>query len=297
MSKFIGKVIIRRPLWFVLGLAGMALPISWVWAGDAGVAALAIPTSLVSLKQDSYLHFNRTPDQVLRPMTVDGAQTLDVGRVQVEMDLASTTLTRSSDGVATATSVAPMTIRVGGLRDLDMQLHWSPYNVERDGAGNVVAEGAEHLEARMKLNVWGNDGGDSALAIMPYLRIPTPTKAMGNQAMELGMTVPYDQALPHDWSLSLSGDVALLKEEEGVGYRPALNATATLGRPIKGDLSGYVELSGDIDGADWSAPSLGAAAGVSYALRENFAIDAGVCAPLTDPGAELGVAVSAAARF
>lgn len=297
MGNKLGKLSGSKAAWLGLGLIGMGFPISWVWAGEAGVAALAIPTSLVSLRQDSYLQLSRTPEQVLRPMTVDGAQTIDVGRVQVELDLASTTLMRGSDGVSTATSVAPMTVRVGVLRDVDVQLHWSPYNVERDGTGQLVAEGAEHVEARLKLNLWGNEGGDSALAVMPYLCVPTPTQALGPQAVELGLTVPYDQALPYDWALSLSGDVALLKQEDASGYRPAFNATATLGRAIAGDLSGFVELSGDVDAAAWRAPALGAAAGVSYALRENLCIDAGVSAPLAAPGSEVELAVSVAARF
>jgi hypothetical protein len=51
---------------------------------------------------------------------------------------------------------------------------------------------------RLKWNIWGNDGGATALAVIPYVKVPTASTGIGNPLVEggalltLGINLPYD---------------------------------------------------------------------------------------------------------
>ena len=46
-----------------------------------------------------------------------------------------------------------------------------------------------HLRA-LKINLWGNDGGDTAAAVIPYVKAPSAPIGIGNGAMEGGLIRP-----------------------------------------------------------------------------------------------------------
>src|SRR5437867_7579307 len=72
--------------------------------------------------------------------------------------------------------------------------------------------------ARLKYNLWGNDNGRSALAVIPYLKLPTSEENIGNHSIEGGLIVPLDVELPADIDLGLTTSFDALRDENGPGY-------------------------------------------------------------------------------
>lgn len=283
----------------LIALGGISEAIAGEVEGISLSVPIALPQTIFSLKEQRSLHFNRTPEEALRPMSVGGSQTIDVGHVQVELDLASSEFERTDGGNITSTSVAPMTVRVGLAPHMDAALQWAPYNVEQSQgeAGMAVQQGRGDLVALLKFNLWGNEGESTGLAMMPYVKLPTASEGMGNSAMEMGVIVPLDLALPYEFALGVENDVALLRAEDSIGYQPSVATSFNLGHPIARDVVGYVTLDSEVAGLTKDDLSFNMGAGLTYNLSESMILDAGISTGVPDPGNAVSVAVSAAARF
>ncbi len=136
--------------------------------------------------------FKPTPAEYVRDLTIDGPcatespYTVDAGHFQFEMALVSYTTDRATfDGVTErfeAWAVAPVTLKVGLLNQLDAQLVLETYNLvyEREDGTRTTRRGYGDTTFRLKYNFWGNDNGRTAFAATPYVKFPTSQEHIGN---------------------------------------------------------------------------------------------------------------------
>jgi len=141
--------------------------------------------------KSGYTFFNPTPDGQLRdfapdrPPKADSAYTVDAGRFQYETDLVNYSQTNFG-GVTTKLYQAFDPVWKFGLTNwMDFELQYGGYQnlaATDDATGAVVARssGFGDVFVKSKINVFGNDGGSAALALIPYVKIPgnTPSSAM-----------------------------------------------------------------------------------------------------------------------
>jgi hypothetical protein len=135
----------------------------------------------------------------------------------------------------------------------------------------------------VKVNLWGNDGGDTALAVMPYVQFPTADDDIGGvDDVEGGVAVPISVTLPGEWSLGLMAEVDFLRDVNDEGYGTSFLHTATLGHNIAGELDGFVEYVG------FANHNLGVGyislvgGGVTYGLGADAQLDAAMYFGLSD---------------
>jgi hypothetical protein len=232
--------------------------------------------------------FNPTPARLLRAMDTDGPgttespYTVDAGHFQVELTLASYTHDRETiDGVVyrfEAWSIAPVLLKVGLHNRLDAQLVLEPYNVvhEREDSSRVTRRGFGDTTVRLKYNLWGNDSGHTALAVMPYVKFPTSEDNLGNDHFEGGLILPLSVTLPRDVWLGLTTRFDAVRDEDDRGYHSEFGNSIALGRDLLGNLFGYVEFFSVVSterGADWVGTF---GPGLVWRLTENFQLNAGV---------------------
>ena len=67
-----------------------------------------------------------------------------------------------------------------------------------------TASGFADFQTRLKVNLWGNDGGKTALAIMPFVKRPLPASGLRNGQTEGGVILSPAIELPADWSMALT---------------------------------------------------------------------------------------------
>ena len=103
----------------------------------------------------------------------------------------------------------------------------------------MTQSGAGDFISRLKINLWGDDGGPTAFGLLPYVKFPTSTDGLGNNAVEGGMIFPLAVSLPHDFDLSLETAVSLMKNNDNGGYHEEFIASASLDHRIVGKLSGF----------------------------------------------------------
>ncbi len=138
--------------------------------------------------------FNPTPRDQMRELSTDrpdqteSPYTVDAGHVQLEWDLANATFDRDRSGggnVSTrAYGFAGVNAKVGLLNQVDLQLIVDGHADSRvtDNVAGTVAKGSGfgEMQTRLKINLWGNDGGRTALGIMPFVKWPLPKSGVRN---------------------------------------------------------------------------------------------------------------------
>ena len=179
-------------------------------------------------KQDEdgpYTLLNPTPDDKLRPMSTerpsrtDSALTVDPGRVQVEVNLLGYGYDRDTSGQDTKLNQLYLggstNIRVGLTENSDVQFLFDAFrdlNV-RDFAAGTRDErsGFGDLNLRYKYSFWGNHGEQTALAIVPFIKLPTNSDNLGNDAYEGGVELPFAVTLKDGYSLGGQTIISLLE--------------------------------------------------------------------------------------
>lgn len=261
--------------------------------------------------KSGYNLFNPTPDALLREMATDrpdkteSAYSVDAGHWQIEMDLVSYFYDRSSadgeDQTVKTLAVAPINMKVGVLNNVDLQLVAQSYNVQwtkdRTTNSSTRLSGFGDLLLRCKTNLWGNDGGPTALAVMPFVKLPTNQNGLGNGALEGGIIFPFAMDLPNDWGFGAQAEVDHLQDSDSSDYHQEFLNTVTVSHDIVGKLAGYVELFSNVStesGAKWIATF---DFGFTYAVTRDIQLDAGMNIGITSAADDFNPFIGLSMRY
>jgi hypothetical protein len=285
----------------------MTTPLATVLLIVTTSAALAADTPP---DKSQYSLFNPTPSLWLRELSTDrpdkteSAYTVDAGRFQIEMDLANFSYEEHNparDGTIVRTwNVATMNLKVGLLNNVDAQIIVTPHSYVRTSypvAGITKQRGFGDLVTRVKWNLWGNDGGTTAFAVMPYLKLPTNQDQLGNRSVEGGLIAALAVELPAGWGMGLMTQIDVVRDATSSGYHPVFVNSITLGHDIIGNLGGYVEFWGSISaerGSSWTGT---VDVGLTYALTKDIRLDAGINFGVTRAADDLAPFVGLSWRF
>ena len=281
-------------LFATLALAGGAI---------AGVAR-ADPAARTPEKT-AHSVFNPAPADQLRGLCTDrptkstGPCTVDAGHWQVETDLYDTTI-QTGGGVTTTQEIfADPTLKLGLTNSLDAEISIAPYErlTVKDHGVSTRAGGVGDLYLRAKQNLLGRDGGDIAMAVSPFLKLPTAGHVLGDGAVEAGVIVPVQFNLPSNLQLLFDPELDLLENQAGDGRH--LNTTGLIS--LSGPATKSVTLSAELwAAADYdparTTTQVSADFGAAYvpASQPNLQFDAGVNAGLNKatPGVQAYVGLS-----
>jgi hypothetical protein len=218
------------------------------------------------------------PDQTEVPFTVDA------GHVQFESDLFGYSYDDEDGAITNSWSVLPTNIRIGVLNNTEIAVVVEPYLHARTRSGGETEkqEGFGTTSLRLKQNLWGNDGGQTALAVMPYISFPTSQDDLGPDKIETGLIVPFAIDLTDRLGLGLMTEGNWLRDEDQDGYHFESVFTAVLGYDITDQLGCFAEVFTAIDWENTDDPVATFDCGVTYALTEDIQLDAGVFIGLTD---------------
>ena len=281
-------------------LLAVAIALSPVFVG----AAENVPAP----DKSAYTVFNRTPESQLRELTPDrpdvteSPYTVDAGWWQLEMDLASYTRDHDKSGgndlKVSSLSFANVNLRIGLTSNIDLQTVFSSYTRRRvtDNIAGTQASisGFGDIISRLKINFWGNDGGDSAFGLMPFVKWPTNRHGLGNNSVEGGLIVPYAHTLPGGWDMGAMTEVDLVRNDADNGYTTGWVNTITFGHDIVGKLGGYVELATTLThGADIATFDVG----LTYGVGKHMQFDVGAAIAITRAADDLNVFAGLSVRF
>lgn len=254
---------------------------------------------------------NPTPAALLRELSTDrpdkteSPYTVDAGHFQVEADLFTFSQDRdTSDGADTRTDAwrfGVVNLKAGLCNWADLQLVLESYSSVRtdDRVADAVTRqsGFGDVALRFKANLWGNDGGPTAFAVMPFVKLPTNQDDLGNDAVEGGVIFPLAVELPGGWGMGLMTVFAFLENGSGSGYHAEYLNSVTLSHDIVGKLGGYVEFFSLVSAEDGAAWVGTVDLGFTYGLTKNIQLDAGVNIGVTRAADDVNPFLGFSVRF
>lgn len=221
-----------------------------------------------------------------RPDATESPITVEPGKIQIESSMWSYTRIEDEPTEFEAWAVGETNIKFGLTTSTDIQFVIVPYANEREETPEGIDrdEGLGDIEVRLKWNLWGNDKGDTALALLPFVKIPTGTE-VSNDQWEGGLIVPFAWDICERLSLGLQVEVDRVYEE-GAGHFWAFGHTAVLGTPVTDRLGVYVEYAGIASERPYEAFF---STGLTYRISENFMLDVGALAGLNSHSDDINV--------
>jgi hypothetical protein len=244
--------------------------------------ATAQATNSVPTDKSSYNLFNPVPENLMRDLSPDrpdvteSAYTVDAGHYQLEMDFANFTYDKTGGTTTKAWDVGDFNFKAGLLNNVDFQLVYDNYlNVHtEDSSGKLTTQsGFGDFTTRLKINLWGDDGGKTAFALLPFVKFPTSTDNLGNNAVEGGVIFPLAVSLPHDFDLSLETAASYMKNNDDVGYHEEFIVSASLDHQIVGKLSGFVEFFSNFTTESHAGWVGTVDTGLEYLVTKNIQLD------------------------
>lgn len=256
-----------------------------------------------------YHLFHRTPAELRRDLSTDrpdrteSAYTVDAGWFQIEGDVTVFAWDRHNieraERDVEAFAFLPLNLKAGLTRDVDLQvivLPWLRETVREPGLPPARTTGFGDVLTRVKWNLWGNDGGTTALAVMPYAKWPAAADGLGNGAVEGGLILPFSVALPAGFTLGAMTQFDLRHDDDGDKAHAGFINTITVSRALVGELGAFVEFFSDVEstGDPWAGTF---DLGFTFGLTEDIQLDAGVVLGLTRAAPDVGAFAGFAVRF
>lgn len=241
---------------------------------------------------------NPTPAALLRDLSTDRPDvtespfTVDAGHVQLELDLVNYSRQRL-DGVRTSEwGLAPFNLRLGLRNNLEAGIFVAPF-VRRSETAPKAISGIGDVTLRGKYNFWGNDSGETALGLIVDLTLPVAASGLGSDKVEGSLTLPVQLELGGGWGFGAMTRAEFRQREAG-GYKGVWSNTATLGRDLGKDVSGYAELTSTAgDGAHVATWDVG----LAWRLNANTQLDLGANIGLSRAADDLLVFTGVSRRF
>ena len=263
-----------------------------------------------SADKSRYHLFHPTPRELMRELSTDrpdqteSPYTVDAGHFQIEMDFAKGEIDRDRSGGGDVRSqiwgFGGVNLKAGLLNNVDIQFVLDGYVDSRvkDRVANQVTgdSGFGEVQTRLKINVWGNDGGRTAFAIMPFVKWPLSQSNLRNGKTEGGIILPLAVELPRGWGMGVMTEFDFVRDG-GDGYDAEYFNTITFGHDLAGNLGGYVEFAALFtpeSNAEWQG-QLGV--GFTYGLDENTQLDFGCNFGVTESAPDFNPFLGMSLRF
>ncbi len=239
-----------------------------------------------------------------RPDQTESPHTVDAGHFQVEMDFVNATFDSDRSGggdVRTRDySVLPLNLKVGLLNNVDLQFVLDTHVNSRieDRVASTVGEasGFGDVQTRLKINLWGNDSGSTAFAMMPFVKWPLAKSSLRNGETEGGVIFIVGCKLPGDWSSAVMTEADFVSSGIG-GYDTEFVNSITFSHAIVGKLAGYLELFTVASTARDSRWQGQADVGFTYGLNDNTQLDFGCNFGVTKSAPDFNPFVGLSFRF
>lgn len=201
-------------------------------------------------KSKSYNLFRPVPKAELREMETERPDvtespiTLDAGHFQYESDLFRLERAPGEDAQTNTYLFNQANLKLGLTHSTAVQLVVQSFVYQREKSvedGTIArSDGFGDLTLRIKQNFLGNDKGNFAIAVIPYLKFPTSQVEEENR-YEGGLIIPMSLKLPREWNVGMQMEVDRLQDTEGAGLHTEILQSFTIGHSLLDHVTGIAE--------------------------------------------------------
>lgn len=258
----------------------------WAAAGAAGVFSLQAGSG-PSIR----------PMNTDRPDTTESPYTVPRGLRQIEASIAD--FSRDSRGVSGEKHqwiFGQLNLKWGTSQNTDVQCIVNTHSAagQVEGGDRSFSNGFGDVTLRWKCNLWGNDAGRTAFAVMPYVSVPTHT-GMSERTWAGGLILPLAVKLNGRFSLGLMSEFDFRERAADDVGRFQWLQSATVGVAWTERLGTYHELVALVSPTHAFQSAFNT--GVTYQLSEGLVFDVGTRIGLSAASPDLGVFSGFSVRF
>ncbi|MDI1251536.1 MAG: transporter [Lacunisphaera sp.] len=203
--------------------------------------------------------------------------TVAPGRFLLEVDALSLSIDREPGLNYTAFGAATTFLSTGLTSRWDLQVGAEFFiNQKFDAAGLTERQsGMGDLYVRTKWRFYESADTYTAIAVMPYVKIPTNTGGVGNDAVEGGLIIPLQSQLVGGFHFAAMAELDFVRNDNDDGYDSNWFASASVSRHVLKIIGLYGEASvaKSTSGAPWEG-TMGA--GATLAVTEHAWWDYGI---------------------
>lgn len=234
-----------------------------------------------------------------RPAKANATCTVPPGEVQLESSLAGWSLTEASGTRAKLVSLGSTVVKLGVTDRSDLQVAVTPYArlTVRDSGNRSRVSGFGDVVVRYKQRLTAADAAVQVAAI-PYVKLPTARRGLGNDKVEGGLAIPMSFSLSGPVTMTLGPEVDLLADGDGRGRHPALVNLVNVAGPIAPGVTIAGELWSNLNfDPTGTIKQASADVALAYAVSGNLQLDAGANIGITRDTPDLEFYVGVSTRF
>ena len=223
-----------------------------------------------------------------RPDTTESPRSVDAGHFQFELEIAAW----EQNGGTRTLNLGEINLKLGLDDSIDLQLILPLFSRISGGP-----EGFGDIGLRLKRNLWGNDDGATALAVMPHVTIPTASPELGNGKWEGGLIVPFAFSLPAGWEAGVMTQIDLAANENEGDYHAVFVKSITASHGLTESTAFFVELVSVSSAAPGADDEAYFNAGLTWAILPQWQVDGGIRTGLTSASTDFTPFLGLSAKF
>lgn len=194
--------------------------------------------------------FRPVPEEMMREMETDrpdvteAPYTVDAGHIQYETDVIGFFQQASDAKKIKTVFINQGNLKIGLTNSTALQIGVETYAQQREqdltNGMTKSTEGFGNISIRIKQNMIGNDSGNFALAVLPFVKLPT-AEYENDQMVEGGLIVPMIYKLPGEWKLGFQVEIDRLKDLDQHAMHTELLQTLTISHPLSKKIEAIAE--------------------------------------------------------
>lgn len=212
-----------------------------------------------------------------RPPKANSPYTVDAGHFQYETDLVVFGYGDAGGRRTEDWTVLDPTLKLGLTNTIDAELQFTPYQSAWTRASGATsrASGWGDTYFRLKFNLLGDDHGDIAVALLPYVKLPTAHAGLGDGAVEGGLILPVSFAAPGGFTIVVMPEADDLRNAANNGSHAALDFLINVSHPLNKKWTFYTEVFTTQSAQRSDKPTYTLDEALTYALTPNLQLDFG----------------------
>lgn len=223
----------------------------------------------------------------IRAQITEHPATVAPGSFLLETDALSLTLDKEGGGKYTAVGAGSVFLTTGLTHNWDVQVGAELFISQKFESGGFSERntGIGDLYVRTKYRFYENAETGTMAAILPYVKIPTNSGGVGNDAVEGGIIVPWSASLLGGFHCDVMAELDFLRNDNDDGYDTYWYASASLSRSLTKAVGFYGEVAlGKSSGASTTEGIMGAGVTLSVSDKAwwDFAVYKGISSGAAD---------------
>lgn len=234
-----------------------------------------------------------------RPARANAVCTVPAGRIQLETSALGWSLTEAGGDRTELLTFASSSAKVGLTDRSDLQIGFTPFAelTSRTAGSSQRVSGFGDILVRYKHRLTSAEA-PVQLAVIPFVKLPTAARGLGNGRVEGGVAVPISVPLGGPVTMTLGPELDLLADADGSGRHLALVNLVNISIAVapRWTVAGELWTNFNFDPAG-TTEQASADAALAYALSNHLQLDIGANIGLTADTPDLELYAGLSFRF